>query len=120
MSNFLALFDDEYLVTASGNLDEKSLEGSLNTELGLCLHQDKYTGDNSLQRGRGDLYKLRHEIWSDLFGCIHSEFEDPSTWNCLDAIRDLLADEQHSQLCAVKHYPILINRLGKVKEIQNA
>ena len=117
MTNFMALFDDEYLVFSSGNLDEKSLEGTLDTEVGVCLHQDKYTGDNSLQRGRGELYRLRHEIWADRFGCIHSEFEDPSTWNCLDAIRDLLADEEHSKLCTIQPYPIVVNRLGKVKQI---
>ena len=58
VKNFLMIFDDEYLVSGSGKLDEKCLDGSLDTNMGVCAFQEKYTSENSLQRRRGDLYRF--------------------------------------------------------------
>ena len=39
MRNFLVLFDDEYILSGSGALDQQSLDGSYDTGIGICAHQ---------------------------------------------------------------------------------
>ena len=107
----VAIFDDEYVVVGSAGISRESLDGNMASELGIGCFQAKYIGDQSLIQGKGDIYKFRHELWQQRFGCIHSEFEDPSTWNCLHAIRQLMASDDW---LPVRPFPLKINKMGIV------
>lgn len=93
-----AIFDDTVAVIGSANINSRSLDGSRDTEIAISAWQPEhmatgttaYTGegeDNSLPQG--DVAAFRASVWSEHLGEYCEEFEDPSSTDCINKIREM-------------------------------
>ncbi|KAK7078979.1 hypothetical protein SK128_002387 [Halocaridina rubra] len=120
----MAIFDDEYIIIGSANINERSMSGNRDTEMAVGAYQPQHTkeecGDNNIA---GDIRSFRLALWAEHCGAHMQEHMTPANVSCMKAMRDLGADNLSKfSVSAPEHndshlltYPIHITADGDVK-----
>eukprot|EP00669_Euglena_mutabilis_P006084 TRINITY_DN1814_c0_g1_i1.p1 TRINITY_DN1814_c0_g1~~TRINITY_DN1814_c0_g1_i1.p1 ORF type:complete len:162 (+),score=51.88 TRINITY_DN1814_c0_g1_i1:150-635(+) len=89
----MAIFDDEYVIIGSANINQRSMDGARDTEIavgavedGFVLERDGGSG-GSLPRGQVSGYRLN--LWSEHLGSYRPEFRDPHTEQCAALVDEM-------------------------------
>ncbi|HMA96882.1 MAG TPA: phospholipase D-like domain-containing protein, partial [Polyangiaceae bacterium] len=79
----LMIIDDEFLLIGSANLNERSLAGDRDAEVGIYLR----AGDGQLATCKDAIKNLRRTAWTRLLGSLPSGWESPNQPSCIADIQ---------------------------------
>merc|ERR1712129_342283 len=112
----MAIFDDEYIIVGSANINERSMNGSRDTEQAVGAYQPHLID-------KGNVRTFRLSLWAEHCGS-HDEIHlKPSSLECMEAMK-ALAEENLSlylnpELCHNKShlisYPMMVRINGNLE-----
>ncbi|XP_018020699.1 phospholipase D gamma 1-like [Hyalella azteca] len=111
----LAVFDDEYIIIGSGNINDRSMVGFRNTELAIGAHQPRIGAS-------GQVSIFRKCLWAEHLGEKAPLDLDPSQPLCMQRVHQLAEDCLKSFLdmsvpptsCHMLLYPVAVERSGSI------
>uniref|UniRef100_A0A803M1G1 phospholipase D n=1 Tax=Chenopodium quinoa TaxID=63459 RepID=A0A803M1G1_CHEQI len=116
------IVDDEYVIMGSANINQRSMEGTRDTEIAMGAYQPHYTWASRNSRPHGQIYGYRMSLWSEHLGTIEGCFMRPESLECVRRVRIL--GEQNwiqfsiDQVTEMKghllKYPLKVDRWGRV------
>ncbi|KAK3865391.1 hypothetical protein Pcinc_028995 [Petrolisthes cinctipes] len=121
----MAVFDDEYVIVGSANINERSMSGNRDSEMALGAYQPEWTkeecGDDKLA---GDVATFRRALWAEHCGKVMEEHDEPTSADCMQALRRLgnenlanyLSDEASHNDSHLMTYPLVVTQGGKVEQ----
>ena len=125
----MSIFDDEYVLVGSANINQRSLDGSRDSEIAVGGYQPDISETirnvrvNRAKKGGAQTYRMA--LWANHFGKIFDEFLEPSTRHCLERVRDLTSSSwarytaqhpSHGDI-HILPYPIHVDHLGNVSSL---
>lgn len=115
----IGIFDDEYMIIGSGNINDRSMIGNRNTELAIGLHQPRLGA-------KGEVSTFRKCLWVEHLGenvCINA---NPNSIQCIRKIRLLGEETLKAFIDTTSHptigrhmmvYPVNIDQSGSVSQL---
>ncbi|KAL7645158.1 UNVERIFIED_CONTAM: hypothetical protein RMT77_003536 [Armadillidium vulgare] len=118
----MAIFDDEYTLIGSANINERSLSGNRDTEMAVGLYEEGYTKEESGDTIQGRIQAFRLALWAEHCGAHSEKHKTPSDYECMKELRELGEDNlQHFLSQDPEHrdshlllYPINVSDDGHV------
>lgn len=119
------IVDDEYVIIGSANINQRSLEGTRDTEIAMGAYQPHHTWAKKLSSPQGQVYGYRMSLWAEHIGLVDDLFTHPETIECVRCVRSLseanwkqfAADEVSDMRGHLLKYPVEVDRRGKVKSL---
>lgn len=119
------IVDDEYVILGSANINQRSMEGTRDTEIAMGAYQPHYTWARKLSNPRGQIYGYRMSLWAEHTGTIEDCFLEPESLECVKRVRSMgemnwkqFASDDISEMRGhLLKYPVEVDRKGKVKPI---
>ncbi|KAK4786811.1 hypothetical protein SAY86_010644 [Trapa natans] len=119
------IVDDEYVILGSANINQRSLEGSRDTEIAIGAYQPHHTYAKKDSYPKGQIYGYRMSLWAEHLGIVEECFKEPESLECMRRVRwmsesnweQYVADEVVTMKGHLMKYPLLVDRMGKVKPI---
>ena len=117
----MSIFDDEYILIGSANINQRSLGGNRDSEIAVGGYQPGKT-INEEENPRGDIHSFRMALWAAHLGGYDEAHLQPESDDCLAKVKDTTqefwnvytADEpQHSDVHMLP-YPINVDEEGNV------
>lgn len=87
----MAIFDDEYIIVGSANINDRSLSGNRDTEIAMGGYQPCHVGVGALLP-YGDVAMFRRALWVEHMGTAAPVDQDPGAVECARAVRWLAED----------------------------
>ncbi|XP_072950499.1 phospholipase D alpha 4 [Typha angustifolia] len=122
----LMIVDDEYILLGSANLNQRSMDGSRDTEIAIGCYQPEYVGDRSR---KGDIHTYRMSLWYEHTARIAEAYLEPESIHCVRTLRrigeemwklyteEFIVDMEGAHLVT---YPINILRDGTINDLGEA
>ena len=116
----MSIFDDEYILIGSANINQRSLGGNRDTEIAVGGYQP---GEF---QSKGDVRSFRMSLWATHLGGHKEEYSRPESKECLGKVKettdkfwDLYTAEKpkHSDVKMLP-YPINVDKKGKVTALE--
>ena len=111
----MAIFDDEYVLVGSANVNQRSMDGGRDTEIAIGAFQ---LNSDGVVDSKADVHMYRLALWSAHFGGYKEDFLHPESPQCLQSVRTLTQDfwqlytsgqtPEHSDV-RVLPYPIAVD-----------
>ncbi|XP_018472859.2 phospholipase D gamma 1 [Raphanus sativus] len=119
------IVDDEFVLIGSANINERSLEGSRDTEIAMGGYQPHHSWAKKGSRPRGQIFGYRMSLWAEHIGSLEKGFEEPENMDCLRQVRELselnwrqyAAEEVTEMTSHLLKYPVQVDRTGKVSSL---
>ncbi|KAJ0968817.1 hypothetical protein J5N97_021694 [Dioscorea zingiberensis] len=119
------IVDDEYVIVGSANINQRSLEGTRDSEIAMGAYQPEHTWARRLSGPRGQIYGYRMSLWAEHIGSLEECFTQPDSLECMRRVRacgeqnwkQFLANEVTEMRGHLLKYPVDVDRKGKVKPI---
>lgn len=119
------IVDDEYVILGSANINQRSLDGSRDTEIAMGAYQPKYAWAQNKRHPRGQVYGYRMSLWAEHLGYLDDLFHEPQTLECIKHINKMaksnweafVAEEIKEMRGHLMQYPVQISRGGKVSSL---
>ncbi|KAK3153127.1 hypothetical protein QOZ80_2BG0168180 [Eleusine coracana subsp. coracana] len=119
------IVDDEYVIIGSANINQRSMEGTRDTEIAMGAYQPQYTWANKVSAPRGQIYGYRMSLWAEHIGAIEENFNHPESLECMRRVRHLgeenwkqfVADDVTEMRGHLIKYPVSVDRGGKVNPL---
>ncbi|XP_031285350.1 phospholipase D beta 2-like [Pistacia vera] len=119
------IVDDEYVLLGSANINQRSMEGTRDTEIAMGAYQPRYTWARKLSNPYGQIYGYRMSLWAEHLGIMEDCFTQPASLECVRRVRTLgemnwnqfVADDITEMRGHLIKYPVEVDRKGKVKPI---
>ncbi|VFQ94375.1 unnamed protein product [Cuscuta campestris] len=123
------IVDDEYIILGSANINERSMDGSRDTEIAMGAYQPHHIWANTKKYPLGLVHGYRMSLWAEHLGKTgedsSSSFKDPKS---LDCVRDVnhIAQNNWERYAAedtvplqghLLKYPVQIDADGKVSPL---
>lgn len=117
----MAIFDDEYIIVGSANINDRSLNGNRDTEIAMGSYQPIHTaGGYNLANGSVSLF--RKALWAEHMGTAAPINIDPSSIECMRSVRWLAEEALRAYIApgdapTPRHlllYPLHVNLDGTV------
>ncbi|XP_057462341.1 phospholipase D gamma 1-like [Actinidia eriantha] len=121
------IVDDEYVILGSANINQRSLEGTRDTEIAMGAYQPQYTWASKHSSPLGQVYGYRMSLWAEHLGALEECFKKPESLECARRVRALselswnqfAADEITEMTGHLLKYPVEVDRTGNVKPLPN-
>uniref|UniRef100_A0A2P2HX20 phospholipase D n=1 Tax=Hirondellea gigas TaxID=1518452 RepID=A0A2P2HX20_9CRUS len=118
----MAIFDDEYIIVGSANINDRSLSGNRDSEIAIGAYQP-----NAGQPGTGQVGGFRRSLWAEHLGSLAPLQMDPGDWQCARRMKDLaergLEDYMKDDEVALQQhlllYPLNVGVDGRVSSYPN-
>nr|GMD65023.1 phospholipase D gamma 1-like [Ipomoea batatas] len=119
------IVDDEYVILGSANINQRSLEGTRDTEIAMGAYQPQHTWARKQSNPRGQIYGYRMSLWAEHLGVVEDCFTQPESIDCVRRVRSMgeanwrqfAADEVTEMRAHLLKYPVEVDRKGKVKSL---
>lgn len=119
------IVDDEYVIIGSANINQRSLDGTRDTEIAMGAYQPHHTWARKRSAPHGQVYGYRMSLWAEHTGGLEESFKRPESLECVRRIRSLgeqnwrqyIADEATEMKAHLLKYPVEVDKTGKVKSI---
>uniref|UniRef100_A0ACD5WVE9 Uncharacterized protein n=1 Tax=Avena sativa TaxID=4498 RepID=A0ACD5WVE9_AVESA len=116
------IVDDEYVIIGSANINQRSMEGTRDTEIAMGAYQPQYTWANMLSAPRGQIYGYRMSLWAEHIGGLEASFERPESLECVQRVRSIgeknwkrfVSEEMSEMTGHLIKYPVSVEWNGKV------
>ncbi|GLU00590.1 hypothetical protein SLE2022_179440 [Rubroshorea leprosula] len=119
------IVDDEYMILGSANINQRSMDGSRDTEIAMGAYQPYYTWARKREHPRGEVFDYRKSLWTEHLGTVDSLFDDPESRQCVKAVnkiaednwKNYTADEFTLLQGHLLKYPIQVDKDGEVSPL---
>ncbi|XVF52792.1 hypothetical protein PTKIN_Ptkin05aG0047000 [Pterospermum kingtungense] len=119
------IVDDEYVIIGSANINQRSMEGTRDTEISMGAYQPHHTFSSRSRDPCGQVYGYRMSLWAEHIGGVEESFKQPESLECVRRVRSLsehnwkqyIADEVTEMKGHLLKYPVEVDRMGKVKAL---
>ncbi|CAM8930599.1 unnamed protein product [Rhodiola kirilowii] len=119
------IVDDEYVILGSANINQRSMEGTRDTEIAMGAYQPQYTWANKLACPHGQVHGYRMSLWAEHTGTVEECFNCPESLECVRRVRSMgemnwkqfVSDEVTELRGHLLKYPVEVDRRGKVRPI---
>ncbi|XP_062027080.1 phospholipase D beta 1-like [Rosa rugosa] len=119
------IVDDEYVILGSANINQRSMEGTRDTEIAMGAYQPHHTWARKLSSPHGQIYGYRTSLWAEHIGFLEDSFNQPESLECVQRVRSLseqnwrqyVADEITEMKGHLLKYPVEVDQMGKVKHL---
>ncbi|KAL1065894.1 hypothetical protein V6Z11_D12G027900 [Gossypium hirsutum] len=119
------IVDDEYIIMGSANINQRSLEGSRDTEIAMGAYQPHYTWAGKKSHPHGQVYGYRMSLWAEQMGKLDDNFRDPKSLDCVKLVNEIAksnwkayVEDEYCELTGhLMQYPYEIGRDGTVNPI---
>ncbi|KAI6706736.1 hypothetical protein NL676_009698 [Syzygium grande] len=119
------IVDDEYVILGSANINQRSMEGTRDTEIAMGAYQPQHTWARKSSNPRGQIHGYRMSLWAEHMGGIEDCFTRPESIECVRRVRSLgemywqqFAAEEVSEMRGhLLKYPVEVDRKGKVRPL---
>ncbi|KAL0324370.1 UNVERIFIED_CONTAM: Phospholipase D beta 1 [Sesamum calycinum] len=119
------IVDDEYVILGSANINQRSLEGTRDTEIAMGAYQPQYTWASKSANPRGEIFGYRMSLWAEHTGTLEQCYEQPESVECVRRIRWMgelnwkafESDEMVPLRGHLMKYPVQVDSLGKVRSL---
>ncbi|CAA6660147.1 unnamed protein product [Spirodela intermedia] len=116
------IVDDEYVMIGSANINQRSLDGSRDTEIAMGAYQPNYRWSGTQCHPRGQVFGYRMSLWAEHLGTLEGVFEEPHALGCVRRVNELsdnnwqayISEETEVMKGHLMRYPVLVGRDGKV------
>jgi len=118
--------DDEYVIIGSANINQRSMDGSRDTEIAMGGYQPHHTwARKNMVHPRGQVYGYRMSLWVEHLGCLEPTFDAPESLECMRRVNDM-AERNWQQYVAPEvtdmkghllRYPLKIEDDGTVTNL---
>ncbi|XP_077213721.1 phospholipase D delta-like isoform X2 [Tasmannia lanceolata] len=116
------IVDDEYVLMGSANINQRSLDGSRDTEIAMGAYQPNYTWAGRQSHPHGQVYGYRMSLWAEHLGSLEDSFREPQTLKCVRRVNRLAKDNWKSYVSDdmkemkghLMKYPIQVERDGRI------
>ena len=121
----MTLFDDEYVLVGSANINQRSLGGNRDSEIAIGAFQPGHTV-NEVESPRGDVHTYRMALWAAHLGGAEEIYENPGSEECLERVREVTRENwekytqeepEHSDVHMLP-YPLRIDDDGRVENLE--
>jgi len=83
----LAIFDDDYVLVGSANINQRSMDGARDTEVLVGGLEGGVLRDPTTGLPGGQVAAFRLQLWAEHMGGMDPEFEGPHTPSCVAHVR---------------------------------
>ncbi|XP_078169462.1 phospholipase D gamma 1-like [Carex rostrata] len=121
------IVDDEYVIIGSANINQRSLEGTRDTEIAMGAYQPQYTWARNQNQSapHGQIYGYRMSLWAEHTGTSEEIFNQPQSLECVQRVRTMgelnwkqfVADEVTEMRGHLLKYPLNVEQRGKVTSL---
>ncbi|KAG9453180.1 hypothetical protein H6P81_006084 [Aristolochia fimbriata] len=119
------IVDDEYVILGSANINQRSLEGTRDSEIAMGAYQPDHTWARKQYSPRGKVYGYRMSLWAEHTGALEDCFTQPQTLDCVRKVRAIgernwrqfAADEVTEMKGHLLKYPVDVDAKGKVRPL---
>ncbi|XP_068649656.1 phospholipase D gamma 1-like [Aristolochia californica] len=119
------IVDDEYVILGSANINQRSLEGTRDTEIAMGAYQPQHTWARKQQSPQGKIYGYRMSLWAEHTGAVEECFTQPHSLECVRKVRAIgernwrqfAADEVTEMKGHLLKYPVDVDAKGKVRPL---
>ncbi|XP_057525514.1 phospholipase D beta 1-like isoform X1 [Amaranthus tricolor] len=119
------IVDDEYVIIGSANINQRSMEGTRDTEIAMGAYQPHYTWANKHSNPRGQVYGYRMSLWAEHLANIEDCYVQPESLECVRRVRSLAeknweqfaADEVTEMKSHLLKYPLHVDRSAVVSPL---
>ncbi|CAH9096948.1 unnamed protein product [Cuscuta europaea] len=119
------IVDDEYVILGSANINQRSLEGTRDTEIAMGAYQPHHTWARKHSNPHGQIYGYRMSLWAEHLGVVEDCFTQPESLECVRRVRSMgdanwkqyAADEISEMRAHLLKYPVEVDRKGRVKPL---
>ncbi|XP_077231163.1 phospholipase D delta-like [Tasmannia lanceolata] len=116
------IVDDEYVILGSANINQRSLDGSRDTEIAMGAYQPHHTWAGKKRHPLGQVYGYRMSLWAEHLGGLDDHFKEPHSLECVKHVNEMAEDnwrrftaEEYTKLCGhLLRYPVKVDADGKV------
>ncbi|KAK4269670.1 hypothetical protein QN277_022798 [Acacia crassicarpa] len=119
------IVDDEYVILGSANINQRSMEGTRDSEIAMGAYQPHYTWARRHSFPRGQIHGYRMSLWAEHTATIENCFLQPESLECVRRVR-AMGDMNWKQFAAPEvtemkghllKYPVEVDRKGKVRSL---
>ncbi|XAR56329.1 Phospholipase D [Bertholletia excelsa] len=119
------IVDDEYVIIGSANINQRSLDGSRDTEIAMGAYQPKHTWAEKKSHPRGQVHGYRMSLWAEHLGGIEDSFREPQNLECVKRVNKIakrnwkaFVDEEGMEMTGhLMRYPVQVSKSGKVSSL---
>nr|GEW29429.1 phospholipase D gamma 1-like [Tanacetum cinerariifolium] len=122
------IVDDEYVIIGSANINQRSMEGTRDTEIAMGAYQPHNTWARKQMDPRGQIYGYRMSLWAEHLGTIDEAFTHPESLECVRQVRSMaeanwlqFASNEVSEMNGhLMKYPVRVDRSGRVRPLEES
>ncbi|TKY63823.1 Phospholipase D beta 1 [Spatholobus suberectus] len=119
------IVDDEYVILGSANINQRSMEGTRDTEIAMGAYQPHHTWARRQSYPRGQIHGYRMSLWAEHTGTIEDFFLQPESLECVRRVRTMgelnwkqfSANDVTEMRGHLLKYPVEVDRKGKVRSL---
>ncbi|KMT12174.1 hypothetical protein BVRB_5g101220 [Beta vulgaris subsp. vulgaris] len=119
------IVDDEYVILGSANINQRSMEGTRDTEIAMGAYQPHYTWATKHSNPHGQVYGYRMSLWAEHLAKLEECFTHPESVECVRRVRTLgeqnwvqfAADEVSEMKGHLLKYPLQVDASGLVSPL---
>ncbi|XP_021279603.1 phospholipase D beta 2-like [Herrania umbratica] len=119
------IVDDEYVILGSANINQRSMEGTRDTEIAMGAYQPQHTWARKHSNPHGQIYGYRMSLWAEHLGVVEDCFTEPESIECVRRVKQMAemnwkqfaADEVTEMRGHLLNYPVEVDRKGKVRPL---
>ncbi|CAK7347980.1 unnamed protein product [Dovyalis caffra] len=119
------IVDDEYVILGSANINQRSMDGTRDTEIAMGAYQPQHTWARKQSNPLGQIHGYRMSLWAEHTGVTEDWFTRPESLECVRKIRTMgemnwkqfAAEEITEMRGHLLKYPVEVDRKGKVRPI---
>jgi len=116
----MAIFDDEYIIVGSANINQRSMDGNRDSEICIGACQSKFI--NSDDELKGDVQRFRLALWAAHCGETMEIHLQPSTSDCMTVMKEIgqanvekyVQAEPEGNSSNLLFYPLDVSQEGEV------
>ncbi|GLT85331.1 hypothetical protein SLE2022_035220 [Rubroshorea leprosula] len=118
----MMIVDDEYIIVGSANINQRSMDGTRDTEIAMGAYQPYHIADGQRQ-ARGNVHDFRMALWYEHIGELKESFIFPQSLVCMQQVNeiadrnwDLFTSKNFNQdlPCHLLRYPIQVHDNGEI------
>ena len=117
----MMITDDVHVIAGSANINQRSMDGTRDTEIAVGCWQEEYGLDNPY----GDVSKFRKSLFTEHFVGWRNEFENPSSLECIKKVKQLSMENWKNYIGPrgsvmkghMLPYPVHVRKDGKLSEL---
>lgn len=114
--------DDEYVIIGSANINQRSMEGSRDTEIAMGAYQPHYKWAGNTGPPRGQVYGYRMSLWAEHLGAVEECFRRPETEECVQKVNKMAEENWQTYVSPdmeetrghLMRYPIKVDKDGRI------